>query len=54
MRKYYVSAFDEMLKVRAERGLTRKLNWQNGEEVMRWWISNASKVDADQMSIDDL
>ena len=54
MRKYYVSAFDEMLKVRAERGLINKLNWQNGEDVMRWWISNVAKVDAGQMSIEDL
>ena len=54
MRKYYVSAFDEMLKVRESRGLTNKLNWQNGEDVMHWWISNASKANVDQIHIDDL
>jgi hypothetical protein len=54
IRKYYVNAFDEMLKVRESRGLTNKLNWQDGEDVMRWWISNASKANADQMHIDDL
>ena len=54
MRKYYVSAFDEMLKIRESRGLTNKLNWQDGEDVMRWWISNALKANADQMHIDDL
>ena len=54
MRKYYVSAFDEMLKARESRGLINKLNWQDGEDVMRWWISNSSKIDADQMRIDDL
>lgn len=54
MRRYYVSAFDAMLKARAERGLTNKLNWKDGRDVMYWWINNAAKVDIDQMNIDDL
>ena len=54
MRRYYVSAFDEMLRVRQERGLTNKMNWNTGEDVMRWWMGYDKKYDPEQMKIDDL
>ena len=54
MRKYYVSAFDEMLKARIERGLTNKLNWQNGEDVMRWWLGYDKNSNPDQITFDDM
>ena len=54
MRRYYVSAFDEMLRVRKERGLTNKLNWNTGEDVMRWWLGYDKKNNPEQMRIDDL
>lgn len=54
MRKYYVNAFDEMLRVRKKRGLTNKMNWNTGEDVMRWWLGYDKKSNPDQMSIEDL
>jgi hypothetical protein len=54
MRRYYVSAFDEMLRVRKERGLTNKLNWNTGEDVMRWWLGYDKKNNPEQMRIDNL
>ena len=29
-----------MLKARAETGLVNKINWKDGEDVMRWWIGD--------------
>jgi phosphoadenosine phosphosulfate reductase len=54
MRKYYISAFDEMLRVRKERGLTSKMNWQTGEDVMRWWLGYDKTSNPDQITIEDL
>ena len=54
MRRYYVSAFDEMLKVREAKGLTNKMNWQTGEDVLRWWLGYDKKSNPDQMTIFDL
>lgn len=38
----YIRAFDKMLKVLDEKGLDT--TWINGEEVMRWWISDVSEI----------
>lgn len=54
MRKYYVHAFDDMLRIRKERGLENKQNWKNGEDVMNWWLGYWGKNNPDQMHIDDL
>lgn len=40
IRDNYVRAFDRMLKARAEAGLTNKMNWTDGESVMRWWLQD--------------
>ena len=53
-KKLYTSAFDEMLKARIERGLTTKLNWQNGEDVMRWWLGYDQNNNPEQITFDDI
>ena len=40
IRDNYVRAFDRMLRARAEAGLVNKINWKDGEDVMRWWIGD--------------
>lgn len=40
-RKQYIRTFDRMLENRRESGLPTK--WQNGEEVMDWWIHGDKK-----------
>lgn len=52
-RDLYVKAFDKMLAVRREEGLTESSNsvpWRNGEDVMRWWLG----YDHAQITFDDL
>lgn len=34
----YIKAFDRMLEVRTQRGLTNK--WKSGEEVFLWWMED--------------
>jgi phosphoadenosine phosphosulfate reductase len=38
----YVRAFDRLVKVLTETG--RAPRWQNGEEVMRWWVSDVNEI----------
>ena len=38
----YIRAFDKMLKVLDEKGVDT--TWINGEEVMRWWVSDISEI----------
>ena len=38
-KQAYISAFDRMLKVRDQHGLTNQ--WKNGEEVFEWWIEQS-------------
>lgn len=42
-------AFDRMLIARKNKGLPKK--WENGEDVMRWWLGEPPK---EQMRIEDL
>lgn len=52
-RDLYVKAFDRMLIVRREAGLTEnKLSvpWENGEDVFRWWVG----LDHAQLSFEDI
>ena len=35
-KKAYINAFNRMLKAREDAGMDQ--DWQNGEDVMRWWI----------------
>ena len=37
-KRAYIKAFDRMLEVRKERGLTHQ--WKNGEEVFLWWMED--------------
>lgn len=46
----YIRAFDRMLKVREEKGLTSKFNWQNGEDVFKWWMGE----DINQITFEEL
>ena len=39
----YIKAFDRMVKRLNENG-KKTTTWQNGEEVMRWWVSDVSEV----------
>ncbi len=50
-RANYVRTFDRMLKARAEAGMTNKINWTDGESVMRWWTGDTT--DPDQLSFFD-
>ena len=50
-RANYVRTFDKMLKSRAEAGMTNKINWTDGESVLRWWIGDTT-IDG-QMSFFD-
>lgn len=38
----YVRAFDRLVKVLTETGKAPR--WQNGEEVMRWWVSDVNVI----------
>lgn len=39
-RENYVRAFDRMLNARREAGLGNRVNWENGEDVMRWYVGD--------------
>lgn len=55
-RALYVKAFDKMLKVRREAGLTERnfAPWRNGEDVMRWWLGyDHTQVTFDDLGVDD-
>lgn len=47
-KENYIRAFDRMLVERRKRG--KESNWQNGEEVFRWWMDE----DLMQLRFDDL
>ena len=38
-RQMYVHAFDRMVERRKERGIATN-KWENGEDVMKWWIGD--------------
>lgn len=38
----YIRAFDKLVIALNEKG---SCNWQNGEEVMRWWISDEKEIE---------
>ena len=40
-RDNYIRAFDKMLEKRKEKG--KACQWENGEEVMKWWLRECSK-----------
>lgn len=50
-RANYVRAFDRMLKARKDAGMTNKVNWTDGESVMRWWLGDTT--DPNQLSFFD-
>lgn len=50
-RANYVRAFDRMLKARKDAGMTIKVNWTDGESVMRWWLGDTT--DQNQLSFFD-
>jgi phosphoadenosine phosphosulfate reductase len=39
-RENYVKAFDRMLNARREAGLGNHVNWESGEDVMRWYVGD--------------
>lgn len=49
-RLNYVRAFDRMLQIRSQKGLSNRVNWYTGEDVMRWWVGD----DPRQITFDDL
>lgn len=49
-RALYVRAFDKMIINRKSKGLTNRVGWENGEDVMRWWVGD----DPRQITFDDL
>lgn len=48
-RKLYVNAFDRMLLARKKKKLFNTIDWESGEDVMRWWCGDDPK----QMTVDD-
>lgn len=49
-RAIYVKTFDKMLLARKKDGLTNRVNWTNGESVMRWWVGD----DLNQITFEEL
>lgn len=49
-KQNYIKAFDRMLKIRENKGLTSKLSLQNGKEVFAWWMEE----DPNQITFDDI
>lgn len=45
-KELYISAFDKMLKARADKKL--KTDWRSGEEVFYWWLN----IDDNQLTFD--
>lgn len=39
----YIRAFDKMVKALSEKGAAPR--WKNGEEVMRWWVSDINEIE---------
>ena len=53
--KQYLHAFDEMVKVRQQRGMGNRLAWNCAEDVMRWWLGDKSNgLNFDQIRLDDI
>lgn len=51
-RANYVRAFERMLKAREEAEMTNKINWTDGESVMRWWLGDTT-IDGQLSFFDD-
>jgi phosphoadenosine phosphosulfate reductase len=49
-RALYIKAFENMLKVREEKGLKTD-TWTDGESVMRWWLGQDNKLQKDDRQI---
>lgn len=43
----YIRAFDRMLKALDEKGI--ETTWINGEDVMRWWVSDVKEIRGQQL-----
>ena len=43
----YIRAFDKLVKLLNEKGLNPR--WKNGEEVMRWWVSDINEIWGQQL-----
>ena len=43
----YIRAFDRMLKAIDEKGI--ETTWINGEDVMRWWVSDVREIRGQQL-----
>ena len=39
----YIRAIDKLVKVLSEKGAAPR--WKNGEEVMRWWVSDINEIE---------
>ena len=50
-KQMYIKAFEQMLKVRIEKGLGSDMEWNNGEDVFLWWIEEYKHNVKGQMSI---
>ena len=45
----YVRAFGRMIEARRAAG--KRCEWQTGQEVMDWWLSDAAHVPDEQMEM---
>lgn len=54
IKRYYLNAFDAMLKERERKGLVNRCHWNNAEDVMRWWLGYDKKSNPNQIDIEEL
>lgn len=50
-KKLYISAFDRMIKARADKDKDNDNSWKTGEEVFNWWIGESKHNVKGQMSL---
>ena len=50
-RANYIRAFNKMVEIRNERHL--KTMWQDGEDVMAWWVGDLKFNDQDELTLFD-
>ena len=46
IKRLYIKALDEVIRIKKERGIETKYN--NGEEYLEWWISDKKKIKTDE------
>lgn len=54
-KEQYLRCFDQIIKNRAERGLSmQNFEWKTGQDVMDWWIGCGTRTNDPQLNIMDM